>query len=118
MSQLHSWLNQIFDDPTIALVAGILGGGLIGYGISWWFARGSSEELRSQIKALRAHAELPARMLEAQGQGQRVTLNRNEEGEVTGLVHHATLHDGIHLGMQVPGATITTVKPEDSSSAP
>jgi hypothetical protein len=65
MSQLHSWLNQIFGDPTVALVVGILGGGVIGYGISWWFACGSSEELRSQIKALRAQVELPPRMLEA-----------------------------------------------------
>ncbi|MEY2170255.1 MULTISPECIES: hypothetical protein [unclassified Rhodanobacter] len=118
MSPLHIWLNQIFGDPTIALVVGILGGGMIGYGVSWWFARGSSKELRSQIKELRAKVELPARMLEAQGQGQKVTLNRNEEGEVTGLVHHATLHDGIQIGVQVLGATVTTVKPEDSSLAP
>ena len=118
MSPLHAWLNHIFGDPTVALVVGLIGGGLIGYGISWWFARSGSKELRSQIKVLRTQVELPARMLEAQGQGQKVTLNRNEEGDVTGLVHHASLHDGIRGGAQMLSATLTTVKPEESPPSP
>ncbi|HKT28782.1 hypothetical protein [Dyella sp.] len=118
MSPMHAWLNHIFGDPTVALVVGLMGGGLIGYAISWWFARSSSKELRNQVKTLRAHVELPARMLEAQGQGQKVTLNRNEEGEVTGLVHHASLHDEIQSSVQILGATLTTVKPEDSPPRP
>lgn len=109
MSQLHAWLNHVFGDPTVALTVGLMGGGLIGYAISWWFARGGSKELRS----LRAQVELPARMLEAQGQGQKITLNRNEEGEVTGLVHHASLHDSLQVGVQVLGVTLTTVKAEE-----
>jgi gas vesicle protein len=113
MSPLHAWLNHYFGDPTVALVVGLMGGGLIGYVISWWFARSSTKELRNQVKALRAHVELPARMLEAQGQGQKVTLNRNKEGEVTGLVHHASLQDGIQTSVKILGATLTTVKTED-----
>lgn len=106
MLSLHAWLNQVFGDPTIALAVGLMGGGLIGYVISWWFARSGSQELHSQIKLLRAQVELPARMLEAQGQGQKITLNRNEEGQVTGLVHHVSLHDGMRIGVQVLDSTI------------
>ena len=71
MSPMHAWLNHIFGDPTVALVVGLMGGGLIGYAISWWFARSSSKELRNHVNTLRAHVILPARLLEAQGQGQR-----------------------------------------------
>lgn len=115
----HQSVNE-FLDPFWALVMGVACGGIfggaIGWAITWWYARKSSSELRSQIAKLEAQVALAPRMLDAQAKGQKVTLNYNNEGQATGLVHHASIVDSIVTRATIVSGTIVqSEQPTDLS---
>jgi hypothetical protein len=57
-------------------------GNLIGALVQWLFSRQSSKELREEAAQLRRLNEMVLRVMEKEGW---IELQRNEEGEITGL---------------------------------
>lgn len=98
---MTSWLAAInqFLNPLWSLFLGLFGGGIIGAGVSWLFARSGSRELRRELATLRSQVALPTRMIELQGLGDKVGLRRDELGNVIGLSIESMVVDQVGSGL-------------------
>jgi hypothetical protein len=110
MSNWFTSVESFLAHPVVSL--------LIGTVITWFFSKlyymRSGRELTAAAERLARLSELLLRLVESHGLGQKTTVNRDAEGHSTGLVQHAEVRDSIQASVQIVGATLTTVKRDDS----